>query len=151
MSCRTTDCYKAVFQFIDDNIFHLEPTEFITDFELGMRKAINIFYPSAKLRGCWFHYCRAIRRKMISLGLFKFVKNDEKANRIYHSILNLPLLPSEDFMEGYEKIKEQAKRHSVFKKFTSFFEYYNSYWIVQVGNHGCTAIQSRQSNVQWWK
>lgn len=132
MSCRTAECYKAVFQFIEENVFKLEPTEFITDFELGMRKAINEFYPSAKLRGCWFHYCRAIKRKVISLGLLKFIRDDKKANRIYYKMLILPLLQSEQFMEAYNIVKKEANRDGVLGKMKLLFEYYDAYWVVQV-------------------
>lgn len=132
MSCRTAECYKAVFKFIEDNICELKPTEFITDFELGMRKAINDFYPNARLRGCWFHYCRAIKRKATSLGLFIFIRDDKKANRIYYKMLMLPLLPSQQFMEAYNIVKQEANRDGVFGKFKSLFGYYDSYWLVQV-------------------
>lgn len=68
MSNRLTECYSAVFNFIETNVFKLEPTEFITDFEPSMRKAINTVYPGIALRGCWFHYCRAIKKMAIKLG-----------------------------------------------------------------------------------
>jgi transposase-like protein len=29
-----------------------------TDFEIGMRNAIQFVYPDVQLQGCWLHYCQ---------------------------------------------------------------------------------------------
>lgn len=100
MSKRSKECYSAVFDYIEDNIFKLEPDEFITDFECGMRSAINKCYPNAVLRGCWFHYCQSIRKNMLRFGLYSLLKTNYRARFIKKAIMSLPLLPADKFQEG---------------------------------------------------
>lgn len=53
MDKKTLEAYNALLLYIRDNIFAMEPSIFITDFEQGMRKAVNLVFPQAKLLGCW--------------------------------------------------------------------------------------------------
>ena len=56
MTRKTTVCYTAVFEFIEEHLFQLQPHEIITDYEAGLRLAISRCWPEVTLRGCWFHY-----------------------------------------------------------------------------------------------
>lgn len=131
MSKKSTDAYTAVFNYIEQK-FNLQPTSIITDFEAALRKSINICYPGADLRGCWFHYTRAIKKKILQLGLHSLVNSNPEARLIYNQILSLPLLPPEQFYEGYKFIKDKAKQFEFYQQLEPFFEYYESYWINQV-------------------
>lgn len=120
-----------MFKYIEDHIFKLEPDEFITDFEGGLRKSINDFFPRVPLRGCWFHYCAKIRQKFAKLGLSSLLKNDPNAKLIKHHMMNLPLLPQECFGEGYNHIKRYAHDCGIAQKLRKVFNYFD-YWIQQV-------------------
>lgn len=131
MSKRTTEAYTAVFKYIE-NVFNLQPTRIITDFEAAMRNSINVCYSGTKLDGCWFHYIRAIKKKIRQLGLTSVFKSSSESRRIYNEILSLPLLPADQFHEGYAYIKESAKSLGFYQQLIPFFEYYDSYWIKQI-------------------
>lgn len=126
MTRKTTECYAAVFEFIEKNIFQLEPYEFITDFEEGMRNAIREQYPNTTLRGCWFHYCAAIRKKS------KLPKKNADAKLIRKELMSIPLLPSDYIVEGYLHVKESALECGLSDEFAVLFEYYENYWLPQV-------------------
>lgn len=79
MTSKRMDLYVALLQYIENKLFKLEPKQFITDWENGMRKAISTVYPNVILHGCWYHFCAAIRRKSRSLGLSDLLKSNEKA------------------------------------------------------------------------
>lgn len=127
MNHRTKEAYSHVFRFIEKNVFKLEPAEFITDFEAGMRSAINERWPSARLRGCWYHYSAALRKKMLKLGLHKLFKDSKDARCIKKMMLSLPLLPGDKFTEGYDYVQNQAQKWGLSKNFIEFFEYFK-YW-----------------------
>lgn len=61
MSNKTANLYRKVFQYIEINVFELRPSRFMTDFEAGLRKAINECYPGVPL-----HFCAVVRRKLLS-------------------------------------------------------------------------------------
>lgn len=132
MTNKDTESYSRVFRFIEEKLFNLEPAEFITDFEGGMRKAIERCYPHARLRGCWFHYSAALRKKLLNLGLNKLIKGDDNARSIKKMMMSLPLLPEDDFMQGYNHIKSLAYKWQLLREFRPFFLYFEQYWILQV-------------------
>lgn len=131
MTNRTNECYSAVFKYIEDYIFKLEPDEIITDFEGGLRLAINKYFPQAVLRGCWFHYCKKLREKFIKLGLSSLLKDNPKATLIKYELMNLPLLPSKYFNQGFNHIKHLSRSYGLETKLCKVFEYFQ-YWIQQV-------------------
>lgn len=130
-SKRTNECYAAVFKYIEDYIFKMEPDEIITDFEAGLRLAIRNYFPQVILRGCWYHYCAKIRQKFGKLGLNSLIKNDVNARLVKEEFQSLPLLPPEKFEEGYEHIKQLAQDCGLKRKLSQFFAYFE-YWIQEV-------------------
>lgn len=110
----------------------LEPDEIITDFETGLRHAIRKIFPGVRLRGCWFHYCAAVRKKLLVLLSSNFFKTSRWARIIKRQIMCLPLLPNENFHEGYEHIKFMTNQYGLTDRFKSFFAYFESYWFSQV-------------------
>lgn len=132
MSSKTAECYKAIFKFIEAKVFKLQPGGFITDFEQGMRSAINKCYPQVPLRGCWYHFCAAIRKKLLKTGLHSLLKSNALARVIKIELMSLPLLPANHFKEGYEHIKRSAKNWKLSSNFKEIFAYFENYWFTQV-------------------
>lgn len=132
MTKKTTSCYKAVFDFIEKEVFQLCPAEFMTDFEGGLRKALVYTYPNARIRGCWFHFSNALRKKSRSLGMYALIRNCPNAKMIMNMLKSLPLLPPQNFEEAYTLIKGLSDELKLFDKFKHFFQYFESYWIAQV-------------------
>lgn len=132
MTNKTCNAYCAIFNYIEANIFKMQPAEFITDFESSMRKAINLCYPNIILRGCWYHYCCALRRKFLKLGLHSLLKNDENARSLKQQLMSLPLLPIGNFDNGYQHIKRSANDHGLSNWFKDVFIYFEGFWITEV-------------------
>lgn len=132
MTRRTTEIYEDVFRFIEKRILKLKPAEFITDFEAAMRKAIRRRYRKAVLRGCWYHYSAAIRKKMVKLNLLGLMKHSLAARTIKVMMQGLPLLPSEFFMQGYRHVKFLAREWNIFARFKKFFAYFDNFWVAEV-------------------
>lgn len=141
MSSKSTEAYEAVFKFIENNVFKMNPSEFMTDFEAGMRKAINKCYPNAILRGCWYHFKAALRRRFISLHMFRLITDDSSARQIYRMLSNLPLLPPLAIAMGYAIIKEEARSAKLTKVFRKIFIYFERYWLQLVVGLHCTAAR----------
>lgn len=132
MSNRTTDCYTSVFNYIENEVFKLEPAGLMTDWEAAMRNALRIRYPNSKLRGCWWHHRHAVRRKCRNLGLHDLFKYNSDARMIKQQLLSLSLLPHESFTEGYNYIKNLTNRCKLSKDLKGLFSYYERFWIEEV-------------------
>lgn len=132
LSGKSCDLYLEVFKYIENNIFKLKPTRFMADFESGLRKAINEYYPQAILNGCWYHFCACIRRYFLSHQLYELICDVPIANVIYRSMMNLPLLPPESILAGYNIVKRWAKDNKLMKEFKPIFAYFDSFWMAMV-------------------
>lgn len=132
MSGKSTSLYEEVFKYIEEKIFQLKPSRFMADFEAGLRKAIKSIYPDATLHGCWYHFCAAIRRKLLKFGLYQLIVNEPLARFIYRSILSLPLLPPKSILAGYNIIKREAKNNGLYAQFKQMFDYFESFWLALV-------------------
>lgn len=105
--------------YIEENAFSLKPAQFMADWEGALRLAVKQVYPAADLRGRWFHYCSAIRKKCqkVVKGFHDLKDTNEKAYAIYKQILSIPLLPPEYIEDGYFAIKHKARFDGVFELF----------------------------------
>lgn len=121
-----------MFQYIETNIFKLQPKEMMTDFERGLRNSIKSVYPNVILRGCWFHYCSAMRKKVLQMGLRSLINHNRIAKLLYKEIMSLPLLPSAKLVNGYVHIKKIARDNGLLQPFAEFFHYYQSFWLLEV-------------------
>lgn len=137
MSDKKTETYEAVFIYIQNYVFEMEPSAFMTDFEGGLRKALRKCFICAKLHTCWYHYTAAVRKRFRRLQMTKLIKNNADARTIYKKLLSLPLLPPDDIVKGYELIKEEAKKKLLKKQFEKIFLYFQRFWlkIVSIGHN----------------
>lgn len=129
MTNKRTELYLDVFKYIDDNVFQLQPAQFMADFEAGLRKAIQTHYPEASLYGCWYHYCASIRRRLMSLSMYRLITDDRTGAQIYRMMLSLPLLPKERILDGFGVVKRVAKENRLHKEFKKFFDYFEDFWM----------------------
>lgn len=131
MTRKTKKAYIALFEYIENNICHLNPSSFMTDFESGMRNAIRHVYPTCKLRGCYFHYTQAIRKKGRKIrGFFDTIIKDKTMNRLFHKFLVLPLLPQDKIKFAFGRLESAAK--SFGSTFDEFVKYFKMQWIILV-------------------
>lgn len=132
MTRKTTKAYKAVFKFIEKKLLKLKPSVVMTDYEEGLRKAVREHWRLADIRGCWFHFKRAINRKCKNLGLWRFLKNNADARKVKGMLCDIPLIPPTQIYEAYASIEKYAKKMKVFQRMANLFSYFKSYWLKQV-------------------
>lgn len=129
MSHKNADTYERVFSYIENNVFKLKPSQFMCDFEAGLRLSINKCYPNALLHGCWFHFSVCIRSRHIQSNMYKLITENQAAKKIYRKMQLLPLLPSQSVLNGFDIIKKEARATGLFREFNDIFRYFETYWI----------------------
>lgn len=132
MTNKRAETYQAIFKYIEENLFRLQPAEFMTDFEAGLRKALNDTYPDASLHGCWYHYCASIRRRLMTQNMYRLITDDPSGTQIYRMMLSLPLLPSDRILDGFNVVKTVARENHLHKEFRKFFKYFEEFWMRMV-------------------
>lgn len=129
MTDKRTDSYEMIFKYIEDNIFKFQAALFMADFEAGLRKAIMRYFPGVSIRGCWYHYSAAIRRRLMNLHMHRVITDDPVGWMIWRMFLSIPLLPQERILDGFNFIKKVARENHIFQEFKKFFRYFNDFWI----------------------
>ena len=56
---------------------NLSPSKFLGDFELAIKQAVDLCFPLADFKGCYFHFSQALMRKFQALGLQVACRSDE--------------------------------------------------------------------------
>ncbi|XP_046806265.1 uncharacterized protein LOC124419747 isoform X2 [Lucilia cuprina] len=134
MSKKSKEAYKELLQYIQENIFDMDPSKCVTDYEQGLRAAINSVFPRSKLVGCWFHFCQAIRRSVTKQKpLLEFLRSSRNASLLYHKVLALPLLPPDLIKNSFKDIKSQIFLMDSNNIFLPFLKYFENQWINKVG------------------
>lgn len=107
MTKKSQKSYEHVFRFINSNLLELKPKMFITDFEKALRNSLTKVFPEVRLKGCWFHFCQAMRRKLGKMSeLAKRIRSLDSAKRIFQKLLALPLLPSHEIEKAFNICKD---------------------------------------------
>lgn len=104
------------------------------DYEKGLRKSLRKCFPQTNLKGCWFHYCQAIRRKISTK--FKSIMTSVRSNKafalLYHKILAIPLLPAYGILDVFGSIKHEMKLHDKDGNVDKFLQYFEKEWLQKV-------------------
>lgn len=131
MTKKSEKAYQKVFEYVNKELFDMKCASFMTDFEKAMRSALHSVVPGVPCYGCWFHYSQALRRRVGTDGLTKFLKTNKEALVIYKKLRFLALLPAAKISEGFNILKQEALdlHHD---QFNSFVKYVFDQWITKV-------------------
>lgn len=134
MSRKTTEAYKNVLEYVNENLIGLQGRGIITDFEKAMRSAINQVVPELKTFGCWFHFCQALRRKVASMKeLFELIQNNPLCYTIFRKFQCLALLPHQKIEAVFIELCKNALKQS--NLFCDFIDYMDKEWMKTVKPH----------------
>jgi hypothetical protein len=128
MTSRVYSLYKAVFDFLL-NSCNIVPEKVSCDFEHAMRKGIRSTWKKAKVNGCFYHYCQAVRRKKASFpDLSKLIKKNKSAEKSFRMMLRIPLLPADRMKTGLDALFGFQKKHRLFRRFGKLNLYFVKQW-----------------------
>ncbi|XP_029346571.1 uncharacterized protein LOC100574156 [Acyrthosiphon pisum] len=123
--------YQAVLSYIKTQLLpNFNPRKILTDFETGLSKTLQDYFPSARRVGCWFHHNQAVWKKMKSLGYLNLVNENQHALNTLRRIMVLPLLPGDKINQGLRSVKRYARRNDI--NMNLLFDYYERFWIAKV-------------------
>ena len=83
----------------------------MSDFELAMQQAIRQAFGSedhvVEIKGCWFHFCQAILRKVNEIGLKISYQNSYQFRFWIKRFMALALIPIDKLKDGINIIKRE--------------------------------------------
>jgi hypothetical protein len=96
------------------------PQSIMIDFETAMKSALEQTFPEATVKGCLFHLCKIIYRKVQSEGLQELYTNDENFRMNIKMIGALSFVPIEDTIQAFDALSDYAGEES--QVILDFFE-----------------------------
>lgn len=122
LKTKTTSIYTKCFQLCDE-IVKLNPLYVISDYEKSLCNAISSFFTSATHKGCFFHFCQTIFRRIQTTGMLAIYKNKEVGGLFLRQCMLLGFLPSDRVRSVYCNIKGRlAIEDSKMSEFCNYFE-----------------------------
>ena len=100
---RTEESYDRVLQSIQFG--DGQPRNITTDYEKAAQNAFGRHFPEVEMKGCFFHLCQSVHRKVQELGLQQDYLSDESL-RIHAKMLPaLAAVPPDDVVQSFQLIE----------------------------------------------
>ena len=101
---RQIDTYCRLFSQLKTKVrtrlnLTLDPATVQIDFELAAIRAVEREFPKAEVKGCYFHYCQALWRKVQNLGLA--VQGRSSLQQWIRRAAGLALLPHNEVQDAW--------------------------------------------------
>ncbi|KAL3086831.1 hypothetical protein niasHT_035957 [Heterodera trifolii] len=108
--------YTEVLQQLKRAVEPILPIKVMSDFEIGMLKAMRHVFPSCERSGCSFHMAQAVFRKARSMGIFNLLNEDDdevpvqrkSVHKTFRSVLSLALIPLDYVRHAFSIIVNAA-------------------------------------------
>lgn len=121
--------YVEILQQLKIMNSRLNPKTIIADFEVAFLKAVEEVFPSAVIRGCFFHFSKCIWNQICKCNL----KNDYESNNNFAMNLKmlsaLAMVPTDDVVGAYTKVIKCAFYTANEAKCDKLLKYIEKTWI----------------------
>ncbi|XP_076071644.1 uncharacterized protein LOC143043030 [Mytilus galloprovincialis] len=121
---RDAECYIRLFNLLkniaNQHNLNFHPNKVSLDFECASRNAVSHVFPNAELKGCLFHYAKAIWKKTQEYGLQTQYKDVPDVNKLVRRAAALPLLPLDRFEDYWLHALENAPQSDACTKLTDY-------------------------------
>ena len=102
----------------------------LSDFELAIIQAAELSFPTADIKGCYYHYCQCLNRKIQQIGLQVAYREDQRLNHFVRKIAALAFVPQRFVRLAWQAVKFEAPP---LPRVEEFITYYEETWLV--GNY----------------
>ena len=95
---KTIGHYRQVFQVLKRKVressgHHFRPSRLICDFELAIISASETELTTARVTGCYFHFCQSLWRHVQELGLSTLYRENLRVQNCIRQLMSLGYLP----------------------------------------------------------
>ena len=133
---RTQATYKKLLDIVDEKILSLTgqrwvPSSYQTDFELPMIRALEAKWPQLDMKGCFFHFAKAVFSKAHELGLKELL--GEVTHPIRHLVrgsASLPFLPANEVPSTFDHLTQLIESDLEYTAAAKrFIKYMRATWV----------------------
>jgi hypothetical protein len=110
---------------LEKNIL-LNPSFLICDYEIASISAFKYHFTSLEIRGCFFHFCQSIYRKVNTIGFSETYKTNDNFKLWVRGLMSLALVPLDRFDEAFRNI---ISKKTKIKDIFVLIDYFKTTWI----------------------
>lgn len=103
---KTAETYNRLHHELNNLIPTAAPRSVLVDFERAAINAFSTAYPGVSVRGCYFHLCQCVVRKLNEVGLKSEYETNNEVRGFIRCLPALAFVPPEDVSEAFELIVE---------------------------------------------
>jgi len=121
---KTGNMYERFLREVQRLIPQAAPQTILVDFEKAAMNSFAVAYPQASVRGCYFHLCQSVNRKVNEVGLKLEYENNNEVRGYVRCLSALAFVPSNDVQETFELLAESSPQNiDHLDELTTFFEH----------------------------
>ena len=137
LSGKTTDHYEELLsEIVTLGNYNFQPKHIMCDFELGLRSALEVYFPLCTVAGCYFHFCKAVKTRWFNKNKGEYMKTsiDEDGHVTYSDkrilarrLIGLAFVPQNEVLDGFNTIIDNVTE-DLFVKLSDEIAYYEETW-----------------------
>lgn len=125
---KETGLYREMLQQIKANVSRisggdLSPAKVICDFEIALITAIETEFPASSVRGCYFHFCQSLWRKVQELGLSVAYRQHQSVKNLIRKMMSLGYLPLQVVRMTFNLIYSSGTVARLMRRFPSLRDF----------------------------
>lgn len=113
--------YSKMFEILKHLLPSLAPQNVFVDFEKACIGAVNIAFPKAEVKGCYFHLCQSLVRKVDDVGLRTDFDSDIDVKLRLKSLAALAFVPSSEVREVFDVLADSFPNEDRFNEILTYF------------------------------
>ena len=98
------------------------PHIILADFENAAQNAFRQAYPTANIKGCLFHLCQSVQRKIGELGLKTEFETNAEFNILVKSLAALAFVPEQDVLDIFMELVDTFPEIDGIQEMITYFE-----------------------------
>ena len=133
---KTTGIYRRMLEVLRRQLRkrnkNLPVKEIICDFELGFKNAVETDFPQVRIRGCYFHFTKALLKRIKEIGLFNSYRDDPLLNAFLRKIMAVGFLPVFFVRRKYYELLQTTNVRflkNCYPQVALFLQYFENTWL----------------------
>ncbi|XP_053148756.1 uncharacterized protein LOC128343547 isoform X2 [Hemicordylus capensis] len=118
---KNMDTYNRMFEIMKLLIPNLAPQRVLVDFEKACMNAVRIVFPHAEVKGCYFHLCQSLIRKINNVGLKTEYETNMDINITLKSLAALAFVPIDDVRSVFDKLATKFPDEDSYNEVLTYF------------------------------
>ena len=118
---KNLDTYNRMFEIMKLLVPNLVPQKVLVDFEKACMNAVRIAFPHAEVKGCYFHLCQSLIRKISNVGLKTEFETDINIKLKLKYIAALTFVPVHDVRSVFDELAATFPDEDSYNEVLTYF------------------------------